>query len=189
MRTMKTAFATAALLTVLAGSALAHNHDIQDIVRDQRGAPVTSAVTGDCVYSTYQTTDVANPCTTGKAPVVDLADRTFFFGFDSAKLTPEATAKLDKIAALIMAAGNQHTAKVTGFADRVGSNSYNQKLSLRRADAVQKYLIAKGVSKTQVTEIKGVGETAPVTTCKGDAVTKKLVACLKPDRRVELTIE
>lgn len=187
MSTMKTAFAAIALAASLAAPAFAVTEQ-QDIVRDQRGAPVTSAVTGDCVYSTYQTTTDAHPCG-GKAPVMELADRTFFFGFDSAKLTPEATAKLDKIAEVIKAAGNQHTAKITGFADRVGSNSYNLKLSKRRADAVQKYLIAKGVSHTQVTDVQGVGETAPVTNCKGDKVNQKLVACLKPDRRVELTIE
>lgn len=189
MRTTKTAFAALALaVAMIASPALAHNHEQQDVVYDQRGEPVTSAVTGDCVYSTYQTTTDPRPCKS-KAPVMDIADRTFFFGFDSAKLTPEAKTKLDKIAAVIQGAGNTHTAKITGFADRVGASSYNLKLSKRRAQAVEKYLISKGVSHTQVTEVQGVGEAVPVTNCKGDKATAKLIACLKPDRRVELTIE
>lgn len=188
MRNTKTLFAAASLALLLATPALAHNH-LQDVVYDQRDNVVTSAVTGDCVYSTYQTADVANPCKSGKAPQVDLADRTFYFGFDSAKLTPEAITKLDKIAAIIKSAGNTHTAKITGFADRVGSSAYNQKLSERRAAAVQKYLVKQGVANTVITAVQGVGETVPVTNCKGDAVTDKLVACLKPDRRVEITIE
>lgn len=189
MRNTKTAFAALALVAALAAApALAHNHEQQDVVYDQRGEPVTSAVTGDCVYSTYQTTTDPHPCK-AKAPVMDIADRTFFFGFDSAKLTPEAKTKLDKVAATIVAAGNVHTAKITGFADRVGAASYNLKLSKRRAEAVQKYLVKKGVSNTAITEVQAVGESAPVTNCKGDKVTAKLVACLKPDRRVELNIE
>lgn len=182
---MKSAFTALLLAVAIASPAIAHNHQ-QDAVWDQRGQPVTSAVTGDCVYAANQMADSGIIC--GK-PVLPLAERTFFFGFDSAKLTPEAKAKLDKIAALIKEAGNTHEARIVGFADRVGSKDYNLKLSKRRAQAVQKYLISKGVARTAVSNVQAVGEAAPVTECSGDKVNAKLISCLKPDRRVELTIE
>lgn len=186
MRMTKTTLPALLLAAALASPALAHNHQLQDAVWDQRGQPVTSAVTGDCVYAANQLADGRVVC--GK-PNLPLAERTFFFAFDSAKLTPEARAKLDRIAATIKEAGNQHEARIVGFADRIGSNDYNLKLSKRRAQAVQKYLISKGVARTAVADVKAVGEAAPVTECSGDKVSAKLINCLKPDRRVELTIE
>ncbi len=77
----------------------------------------------------------------------------------------------------------------TGHTDRLGSTVYNQRLSEQRVAAVQSYLVSRGIeSKRTYTEAKG--ETQPVTKagqCNG-AVTAELIACLQPDRRVEIEV-
>jgi OOP family OmpA-OmpF porin len=65
------------------------------------------------------------------------------------------------------------------------------KLSERRANAVRGYLVGSaGIPADKITA-KGMGKTAPLTKpgeCKGGKASKKLVACLAPDRRVEVEV-
>ena len=110
------------------------------------------------------------------------------FDFDKATLKPEGRAKLDDLAAkskqlkleVILAVG--HT-------DRLGSDAYNQKLSVRRAAAVKTYLVSKGVEANRV-YTEGKGEKQPVTGAKCNTVKnrKALIECLQPDRRVEVEV-
>ena len=80
-----------------------------------------------------------------------------------------------------------------GHADRIASDDYNQKLSEARAQAVKDYLTQQG-AKSNVITAEGKGESQPVTgeDCKKlgaeRASNKKLVACLQPDRRVEIEV-
>jgi len=74
-----------------------------------------------------------------------------------------------------------------GHADRLGSETYNQKLSERRADAVRDYLVAKGVPREKI-ETLGVGEKQPVVQCDQKAL-KALIECLQPNRRVEVQVK
>ena len=78
---------------------------------------------------------------------------------------------------------------VVGHTDRIGSDSYNQKLSEKRAAAVKEYLVAKGIEANRV-YTEGKGEKQPVTgdKCKGNAPTKALIECLQPDRRADIEI-
>ena len=112
------------------------------------------------------------------------------FGFDSAALQPDGRVALDKFAA--DARGAQFDAiNVEGHADRLGSTAYNQRLSLRRAEAVKDYLVTSGGFAAAKVNTFGKGETAPVTRpedCKGSRPTPKLVACLQPDRRVDIEL-
>lgn len=78
-----------------------------------------------------------------------------FFDFDKSVLKPEAKAKLDD---LVSKTGgiNLEVIIAVGHTDSVGTDAYNQKLSVRRAEAVKAYLVSKGLEKNRVyTEGKG----------------------------------
>ncbi|MCY1370438.1 Outer membrane protein A [compost metagenome] len=80
---------------------------------------------------------------------------------------------------------------VEGHTDRLGSDSYNQKLSEERATAVKNYLVTSGKLDGSKISAVGKGETMPVTKpgdCKGTKRTAALVACLQPDRRVDVEV-
>lgn len=100
------------------------------------------------------------------------------FDFDKATLTPAATQILDGAATTLER--NPHVRiEIVGHTDSVGSDSYNQGLSERRAESVRSYLLDKGVAPGRITA-EGRGESAPVTdndTSEGRA----------RNRRVELT--
>ena len=71
------------------------------------------------------------------------------------------------------------------------SSKYNAGLSSRRAAAVTEYLVQTGGVARAKVAASGAGETAPVTaaaTCRGGSPTPALVACLQPDRRVEVEV-
>ena len=78
---------------------------------------------------------------------------------------------------------------VTGHTDRIGTQQYNQKLSERRADAVRDYLVSKGVPRDRI-ETLGMGKTQPVpgVVCTQTNM-KALIACLAPNRRVEVEVK
>jgi OOP family OmpA-OmpF porin len=112
------------------------------------------------------------------------------FGFDSSTVNANGKVALDKLSTDLR--GVQYDSiKVTGHADRLGSASYNDALSSRRANAVADYLVqAGGVVRGKVSA-SGAGETAPLTKaadCRGASPTPALVTCLQPDRRVEVEV-
>lgn len=110
------------------------------------------------------------------------------FDFNKATLRSEGTAKLDKLAEDVKGL-NLEVIIATGHADRLGSDAYNQKLSEKRAQTVKAYLTGKGIEANRVFA-EGKGETQPVTKpedCKGPK-SKKIIACLQPDRRVDIEV-
>ena len=112
------------------------------------------------------------------------------FDFDTTTLNSTGQLALDKFAATLKNA-NFNVIKVTGHADRIGSFAYNMKLSKLRAEAVADYLVeSSGIPFDKISAI-GMGDSDPVTKpgdCKGKNETKKLIACLGPDRRVEIEV-
>ena len=112
------------------------------------------------------------------------------FDFDKAVVKPEGKQALDKFSGDLK--GTQYDAvQVTGHTDRIGSQAYNLKLSNRRAEAVSAYLVASGGVPSGKIAAKGVDGADPVTKpgeCKGSKATKALIACLQPDRRVEVEV-
>jgi OmpA-OmpF porin, OOP family len=110
------------------------------------------------------------------------------FDFNKAVLRPEGKAKLDELVSKA-AAIKLEVILAVGHTDRLGSDSYNQKLSEKRAAAVKEYLVAKGIEANRV-YTEGKGEKQPVTgdKCKGNVKTKALIDCLQPDRRVDIEV-
>ena len=112
------------------------------------------------------------------------------FDFDKATVKPAGRQHLDKLAADLRGT-NFDVIKVTGHTDRIGSHKYNMDLSTRRAEAVKAYLVqAAGIPAGKISAI-GTDGSDPVTKpgdCKGKKATKALIACLQPDRRVEVEV-
>ena len=114
---------------------------------------------------------------------------TELFGFDSAKLNPNQP-KLDDIANVLNANSSIDNVVISGYADRLGSDKYNQKLSERRAQSVKEYLVGKGVAANRLNAV-GKGEANPIVQCNNKK-RADLIKCLEPNRRVEveqITIE
>jgi OOP family OmpA-OmpF porin len=112
------------------------------------------------------------------------------FDFDKESVKPAGKEALDKFAADLRGT-NFDVISVTGHTDRIGSNAYNMKLSTRRAEAVKTYLVEPAGIPAGKIVAKGTSGSDPVTKpgeCKGDKATKKLIACLQPDRRVEVEV-
>lgn len=112
------------------------------------------------------------------------------FDFDKSLLRPEGRRVLDDLIEKIKMIDIDSIIDLgLGHADRFGSDAYNRKLSTRRAESVKAYLVSKGVPANRIFA-DGKGETQPVTKpgeCKGPAI-RKVIACLQPDRRVEIEV-
>ena len=102
-----------------------------------------------------------------------------FFDFDKATLKPEGKAKLDDLSGKVKAL-NLEVIIATGHTDAKGTDAYNQKLSIKRADAVKTYLTGKGIETSRV-YTEGKGEAQPVADNKTDAGRAK-------NRRVEIEV-
>jgi outer membrane protein OmpA-like peptidoglycan-associated protein len=102
------------------------------------------------------------------------------FDFDKATIRPDARPILDQAAETLKQEGDIGIA-VEGHTDSVGSDEYNQRLSVRRAKAVKDYLAGKGIDPSRMS-VTGYGESKPVAsndTAEGRA----------QNRRVELRVE
>jgi len=119
-------------------------------------------------------------------PKVTLQAETLF-AFDKAVLRSRGKNTLNDFVAKMKAHPNVKLLLVTGYADRIGAESYNLKLSQRRAAAVKRYLVSQGVATDRI-QTAGMGEASPVVACKGIRG-KKLVQCLQPNRRVVVEIK
>ena len=102
-----------------------------------------------------------------------------FFDFDKSVLKPEGKAKLDDLVSKVKGI-NLEVIIAVGHTDSVGTDAYNQKLSVRRAEAVKAYLVSKGIEKNRV-YTEGKGKKQPV----ADNKTKEGRA---KNRRVEIEV-
>jgi OOP family OmpA-OmpF porin len=111
------------------------------------------------------------------------------FAFNQASLTPAGRTKLDK--EVVDRAKNEYaeirSININGHTDRLGSSQSNQKLSERRAEAVRTYLVSRGMDGSKI-QSHGYGKTNPVKACPAQKDRKALIACLGPNRRVEIEI-
>ena len=98
------------------------------------------------------------------------------FDFDRALVKPEGKAALDDLMRKLQGMDTEVMIAV-GHTDSVGSDAYNQKLSLRRADAVKAYLVSKGLDQARL-YTEGKGETQPIAdnaTAEGRARNRRVV--------------
>lgn len=95
-------------------------------------------------------------CATGDAIVL----RGVTFDTNSSRLTANAKVILNQVADALNARTDLKV-EIGGHTDSVGSDSYNQKLSERRARSVHDYLVARGITPSRM-QSRGYGETQPV---------------------------
>src|SRR5438874_8778245 len=82
------------------------------------------------------------------------------FDFDKSVVKPEGKSKLDDLSNKVRGV-NLEVVIAIGHADSIGSDAYNQKLSVRRAESVKAYLVSKGIEPNRV-YTEGKGEKQPV---------------------------
>ena len=102
-----------------------------------------------------------------------------FFDFDKAVLKPEGRAKLDDLVGKVKDI-NLEVIIAVGHTDSVGTDTYNQKLSVKRAEAVKAYLVSKGIEKNRV-YTEGKGEKQPI-------ADNKTAEGRQKNRRVEIEV-
>jgi len=175
--------ATAALAT----AAMAQNVDNW---RNASG-DVWKNASGDCWRDANWTPATAAPGCDGAvaaapkaaAPVAAASKVTYaadaFFDFDKSVVKPAGKAKLDDLVSKVKGI-NLEVIIAVGHTDSIGTDAYNQKLSVRRAEAVKAYLVSKGIEKNRI-YTEGKGEKQPV----ADNKTKEGRA---KNRRVEIEV-
>jgi len=149
-------------------------------------APVAAAPAPVAAVVTPPPPPVAPPPVPAK--VTFSADSLFDFG--KAEVKPAGKQELDKLAADLRGV-DFDIIRVTGHTDRIGSHEYNMELSTRRAEAVKAYLVESAGIPAGKIAARGTDGSDPVTKpgdCKGEKASKALIACLQPDRRVEVEV-
>ena len=117
------------------------------------------------------------PQTPAASKVTYAADA--FFDFDKSTLKPAGKAKLDDLVGKVKGI-NLEVIIAVGHTDSVGSDVYNQKLSVKRAESVKAYLVSKGIEKNRI-YTEGKGEKQPVADNKTNEGRGK-------NRRVEIEV-
>jgi OOP family OmpA-OmpF porin len=125
----------------------------------------------------------AAPAPAPAAPAAAASKVTYaadaFFDFDKSVVKPAGKAKLDDLISKVKGI-NLEVIIAVGHTDSVGSEAYNQKLSVRRAEAVKAYLVTKGIEKNRI-YTEGKGEKQPVASNKTPEGRTK-------NRRVEIEV-
>ena len=122
-----------------------------------------------------------------KPEVITLVWATEEFPYKRSSLTPAIRAKLDSdVVPKLKDFAEVRYLNISGHTDNIGSATYNQQLSERRAKNVRAYLVSKGADPKTI-EVYGYGKTMPKKRCiglEGDALRQ----CLAPNRRVQIEV-
>ena len=179
MKAFKTSTILAAASVLLLAASASAGTIFKDTVKTAAG-PSVYTKNGDCVLTKWDSNN--SECGQG----MDSELRTVYFNFNSSVLTPSAKTKLNQLAAALKTS-KVSSVKIVGFADEIGSEGYNMRLSQKRANAVAAYLRGKGLKVIGKSEVRGLGETSSQSEC-ADTAGKAKQACLWRDRRVEVEV-
>lgn len=193
-------FAVTTLLLCSTTVAQAQSLD-RDAVLDERKSPVVDS-RGNCVRTTWHAT--GDECAAPVDAAVIKEERKFvvptparqltkeqkvvYFGFDKDELDAEGKRNLDNLATVLKSSSDVKSASIVGYADIIGTSTYNQTLSEKRAENVRAYLAEKGYFNTSVAKVRALGKTDQFASCDNMKRPEK-IECLRPNRRVELEIQ
>lgn len=113
------------------------------------------------------------------------------FAFDRgglSDLNPKGKYDLDNLATQLKQFDQLNSVKITGHTDYLGSDAYNLRLSEQRAQTVRQYFIAQGLPANKIYAV-GMGESQAVKQCASTGNRSALIACLQPNRRVEVEVD
>ncbi|MGB7196012.1 MAG: OmpA family protein [Collimonas pratensis] len=127
------------------------------------------------------------PAPVQQRPKIERISADALFRFDQSSLGQMLPAGRAQLAALAkrLAASRYARVEVRGYTDRLGSDSYNLNLSIRRANTVKEVLVSYGIPAARVKAV-GLGAQDPVTQCRDGLQQEALIRCLLPNRRVEI---
>ena len=152
-------------------------------VIDVRGNCATSNMEGEVCEISAPNRAVVN----NNPRKLNYEDTVVYFDFDKSYLKRNENAKLDRLVEFVRTA-DVTSIDVVGYADRMGSDSYNDALSRRRADAVIKYLRSNGMNGINAAGIQALGETASKDRCLDVVGRQAVIDCLWEDRKVEVRV-
>jgi OOP family OmpA-OmpF porin len=158
------------LYAVQAGDYRENDALISDITRGNGcgGVVSTTNIASPEAMTAYVAETLMSP-----VPVVEYERQTLsattLFKLNSAALSDEGQAELRQLAAYIKGHGSEISdIKITGHTCDLGSERYNQELSLRRARAVATSLAREGVS-SDLMDVNGMGESSPIASNANEA--------------------
>ncbi len=174
--------------------------DAREAVHDENGGIVRDESSGTCVRTKWMDNydvcaseaikpEVEHKVEQQKRLILSREERTVYFPFNQASLSPEMQQRLDTLALTLKSDSQVSGARIVGYADRIGSADYNEKLSQLRAETVKEYLTNKGLLNTRVADTRWVGSQMPTTDCPSNLKRPDLINCLQNDRRVEVEID
>lgn len=185
MTNFKKACMLATACVMLAPAAVLASSHANDVVKDMRGNVIMNTF-GNCVETKWEAS--TNECLGATVySRISKEQRTVYFDFNKSTLNAREKSKLDALAKTIAASKEVEHVDIVGYADMIGTSSYNQQLSMRRANTVKSYLASRGL-KTRKARVEAMGDKAPVTQCDSNLPREELIACLAADRRVEVEL-
>lgn len=124
-----------------------------------------------------------------KKPSIVTLVWTEAFEFNRAALAPEVRAKIDAdVLPKLKDFAEIRYINVNGHSDLLGSPTYNQHLSEKRAEAIRAYLVSQGASAEKI-QVFGFGKTLPVKSCREEKGRRAMIECHAPNRRVQIEVQ